>query len=60
MTSGTAELYSTVLGSLLASARKAAELDEAAELQLQKARDREIKAAEAAKKKRSQEATKIA
>ncbi|RYN16638.1 hypothetical protein AA0112_g12408 [Alternaria arborescens] len=41
-------------------ARKAAELDEAAELQLQKARDREIKAAEAAKKKRSQEAAKLA
>ena len=41
-------------------ARKAAELDEAAELQLQKARDREIKAAEAAEKKRSQEAAKLA
>ncbi|KAI1521716.1 hypothetical protein PtrSN002B_011877, partial [Pyrenophora tritici-repentis] len=41
-------------------ARKAAELDEAAELQLQKARDREIKAAEAAEKKRSQEAAKVA
>ncbi|KAI1516674.1 hypothetical protein Ptr86124_003611 [Pyrenophora tritici-repentis] len=41
-------------------ARKAAELDEAAELQLQKARDRERKAAEAAKKKRSQEAAKVA
>ncbi|KAI1527659.1 hypothetical protein PtrSN001A_009345, partial [Pyrenophora tritici-repentis] len=39
-------------------ARKAAELDEAAELQLQKARDRERKAAEAAEKKRSQEAAK--
>jgi hypothetical protein len=34
-------------------ARKAAELDEAAELHLQKARDRERKAAEAAEKKRS-------
>ncbi|KAI0569768.1 hypothetical protein TUN199_11837, partial [Pyrenophora tritici-repentis] len=34
-------------------ARKAAELDEAPELQLQKARDRERKAAEAAEKKRS-------
>ena len=34
-------------------ARKAAELDEAAEQQLQKTRDRERKAAEAAKKKRS-------
>ncbi|KAI0570678.1 Heterokaryon incompatibility protein 6 OR allele-like protein [Pyrenophora tritici-repentis] len=41
-------------------ARKAAELDEAAELQLQKARDRERKAAEAAEKKRSQEAAKVA
>jgi hypothetical protein len=41
-------------------ARKAAELDEAAELQLQKARDREIKAAETAEKKRSQEAAKVA
>ncbi|KAI1665772.1 hypothetical protein L13192_10713 [Pyrenophora tritici-repentis] len=41
-------------------ARKAAELDEAAELQLQKARDREIKAAEAAEKKCSQEAAKVA
>jgi hypothetical protein len=41
-------------------ARKAAELDEAAELQLQKARDKEIKAAEAAEKKRSQEAAKVA
>ncbi|PZC91411.1 hypothetical protein A1F95_08795 [Pyrenophora tritici-repentis] len=34
-------------------ARKAAELDEAPELQLQKARDKERKAAEAAEKKRS-------
>jgi len=41
-------------------ARKAAELDEAAELQLQKVRDREIKAAETAEKKRSQEAAKVA
>jgi hypothetical protein len=41
-------------------ARKAAELDKAAELQLQKARNREIKAAEAAEKKRSQEAAKVA
>jgi hypothetical protein len=41
-------------------ARKAAELDEAAELQLQKSRDRERKAAEAAEKKRSQEAAKVA
>jgi hypothetical protein len=41
-------------------ARKAAELDEAAEQQLQKTRDRERKAAEAAEKKRSQEAAKVA
>jgi len=41
-------------------ARKAAELDEAAELQLQKTRDREARAAEAAGKKRSQEAAKVA
>ncbi|KAI0568735.1 hypothetical protein Alg130_11970 [Pyrenophora tritici-repentis] len=41
-------------------ARKAAELDEAAELQLQKARDRERKAAEAAHKKQDQAAAKAA
>jgi hypothetical protein len=41
-------------------ARRAAELDEAAEQQLQKSRDRERKVAEAAEKKRSQEAAKVA
>jgi multidrug efflux pump subunit AcrA (membrane-fusion protein) len=41
-------------------ARKAAELDEAAELQLQKTRDREAKAAEAAQKKQDQAAAKVA
>ncbi|KAF1923718.1 uncharacterized protein M421DRAFT_425606 [Didymella exigua CBS 183.55] len=43
-----------------ARARKAAELDEAAELQLKKTRDREARAAEAAHKKQNQEAAKVA
>ncbi|KAF1927505.1 uncharacterized protein M421DRAFT_421917, partial [Didymella exigua CBS 183.55] len=43
-----------------ARARKAAELDEAAELQLKKTRDREARAAEAAHKKQIQEAAKVA